>query len=50
MSDLKAFALECREWLEANCPEEMRQHITSHKDLCWGSMAGPDYHARKKSF
>jgi len=36
MSDLKAFAAEAREWLEANCPEEMRQPITSDKDICWG--------------
>ncbi len=36
MSDLKAFAMECRKWLEANCPEEMRQPITGEKDICWG--------------
>jgi len=36
MSDLKAFGAEIREWLEANCPEEMRQPITGDKDLCWG--------------
>jgi len=36
MSDLKAFAAEARDWLEANCPEEMRQPITSDKDICWG--------------
>ena len=36
MSDLKAFAAEVRDWLEANCPEEMRQPISSDKDLCWG--------------
>ncbi len=36
MSDLKAFAAEVREWLEANCPEEMRTPITGDKDICWG--------------
>ncbi len=36
MSDLKAFAGECREWLEANCPAEMREPMQSEKDACWG--------------
>ena len=36
MSDLKAFATECREWLEANCPAEMREPMQSEKDACWG--------------
>jgi len=36
MSDLKAFAKECREWLEENCPAEMRTPIKSDKDICWG--------------
>ena len=36
MSDLKAFAVEVRDWLEINCPKEMRQPITSDKDICWG--------------
>jgi len=36
MSDLKAFALEAREWLEANCPPEMREPMKTDKDACWG--------------
>jgi acyl-CoA dehydrogenase len=30
------FRLETREWLEANCPEEMRSPMLSDKDACWG--------------
>ena len=36
MSDLKAFAMECRDWLETNCPAEMRKPVESEKDICWG--------------
>ena len=36
MTDLKAFRLEAREWLEANCPAEMRTPEKSDKDACWG--------------
>ena len=36
MTNLKAFSLEVRTWLEDNCPDEMRQPITSDKDICWG--------------
>ena len=36
MSDLDTFRAEIRTWLDANCPEEMRQPVTSDNDLCWG--------------
>ena len=36
MSDLEAFRQETRAWLEANCPESMRQPIRSDADACWG--------------
>lgn len=30
------FRATARTWLEANCPEEMREPITDEKQLCWG--------------
>ena len=30
------FRLETREWLEANCPLEMREPVLGEDDLCWG--------------
>ncbi len=36
MSDLEAFRLEARTWLEANCPAEMRTPMRGEKDMCWG--------------
>lgn len=36
MSDLEAFRASCREWLEANCPEEMRQPMQGEGDVVWG--------------
>ena len=36
MSDLEQFRTETRAWLEANCPEEMRQPLKSQADHCWG--------------
>lgn len=36
MSDLDAFRAETREWLEANCPESMRQPVTSFEDIYTG--------------
>ena len=36
MSDeLTTFRDETRAWLEANCPVEMRQPLTSEDDVCW---------------
>ena len=36
MTDLETFRSETRDWLEANCPAEMRQPIRSEADICWG--------------
>jgi alkylation response protein AidB-like acyl-CoA dehydrogenase len=36
MTDLDSFRSETRDWLEANCPAEMRQPIRSEADMCWG--------------
>jgi alkylation response protein AidB-like acyl-CoA dehydrogenase len=33
---LDQFRSRVREWLDANCPEAMRQPYRSEKDLCWG--------------
>jgi len=36
MADLDSFRRETRQWLEANCPAEMRTPMKSEKDACWG--------------
>jgi alkylation response protein AidB-like acyl-CoA dehydrogenase len=36
MTDLDTFRSETRQWLEANCPPEMREPMRSEKDACWG--------------
>ena len=36
MTDLNEFRTETRNWLEANCPPEMRQPVREEKDACWG--------------
>ena len=36
MSALEQFRSEVRAWLEANCPESMRQPYRSEADICWG--------------
>ncbi len=36
MADPESFRAEVHDWLEANCPGEMRAPVTSEKDLCWG--------------
>jgi acyl-CoA dehydrogenase len=33
---LEAFRAEARAWLEANCPQEMRQPVLDETDVCWG--------------
>jgi len=33
---LEAFRKDTRAWLEANCPDSMRQPIRSEADICWG--------------
>ena len=35
-AELADFRAETRAWLEANCPEEMRQPVRSDRDICWG--------------
>lgn len=34
--DLEDFRRACRDWLEANCPPQMRRPATSEADICWG--------------
>ncbi|HEY5809935.1 MAG TPA: acyl-CoA dehydrogenase family protein [Povalibacter sp.] len=41
---LQSFRIATRAWLEASCPEEMRQPVTDESDLCWGGR-----HAKFKS-
>ena len=36
MSDLEQFRADTRAWLDANCPEEMRQPMKSQSEHCWG--------------
>ena len=36
MSDLESFRAETREWLEANCPPEMRKPVRDEGDVYWG--------------
>ncbi len=34
--DLRDFRLQTRDWLEANCPPEMREPMRDESDACWG--------------
>jgi acyl-CoA dehydrogenase len=36
MSELDNFRTEVRDWLQANCPEEMRTPVETDADMCWG--------------
>jgi alkylation response protein AidB-like acyl-CoA dehydrogenase len=36
MADLEQFRTDTRAWLEAHCPQEMREPVRSEKDMCWG--------------
>ena len=36
MSDLETFRAQTRDWLEANCPTEMREPMRSYDDVYWG--------------
>ena len=36
MSDIETFRSDTRQWLEANCPPEMRLPMASEEDVCWG--------------
>jgi acyl-CoA dehydrogenase len=33
---LDAFRRDTRAWLEAHCPQEMRQPVADDSDVCWG--------------
>jgi acyl-CoA dehydrogenase len=35
-SSLETFRRDTRAWLEANCPQEMRQPVVDDTDVCWG--------------
>lgn len=35
-TELDTFRAETRDWLETNCPPEMREPVRSEKDICWG--------------
>ncbi|MGO3929758.1 acyl-CoA dehydrogenase family protein [Rhodopseudomonas pseudopalustris] len=41
-SDLDQFRIETRQWLEANCPPEMRRPIESDDEMFWGGR-NPSY-------
>lgn len=34
--NLDAFRAELRDWLEENCPQEMRDGVMNEKTICWG--------------
>lgn len=36
MENLETFRQNTRDWLEANCPDDMRQPMRSDEDQCWG--------------
>ena len=36
MTDLDSIRSETRNWIEINCPPEMRKPIRSEADICWG--------------
>jgi acyl-CoA dehydrogenase len=36
MGDLEAFRKEARAWLDANCPQEMRDGAAGEEFICWG--------------
>ena len=36
MADLESFRSETRDWLEENCPQEMRRPPRGEDDICWG--------------
>jgi len=35
-AELTDFRTQTRDWLEANCPPEMREPVKSEDDVCWG--------------
>src|SRR5208282_5292800 len=36
MDNLETFRKQTRDWLEANCPAEMRRPLQGEEDACWG--------------
>jgi acyl-CoA dehydrogenase len=36
MSETQTFRHATREWLETNCPREMREPVRDDDDVCWG--------------
>ena len=36
MSDIEAFRNDVRDWLDANCPKEMRDGAGGEENICWG--------------
>lgn len=36
MAELESFQQEVRDWLDANCPDAMRQPYLNEADACWG--------------
>jgi alkylation response protein AidB-like acyl-CoA dehydrogenase len=36
MGAIDTFRAEVRDWLQANCPAEMRQPVTRDDEICWG--------------
>jgi acyl-CoA dehydrogenase len=36
MSELESFRAEIRDWIEANCPPEMRSPANGDSEICWG--------------
>jgi len=36
MDNLETFRKQTRDWLEANCPPEMRRPLQGEEDACWG--------------
>jgi acyl-CoA dehydrogenase len=46
MSDLQAFREETRDWLESNCPAEMRKP----GDVCWGGRNPSFFHPDQEAW
>jgi len=49
MTDIDIFRSETRDWLEANCPPEMREPVGSEKDANWGGRKA-DYQPGQKAW
>jgi len=49
MTDINIFRSETRDWLEANCPPEMREPVGSEKDANWGGRKA-DYQPGQKEW